>query len=614
LSAAFLLAAPAAAQRAPISPRRLALQRDVTELRLSPDGRSVAFVTDITGALEAWTVSSRGGWPTQISALGEQVSELRYSPDGKKLIFQADFGGDERPDLYLVDAYGGELDNLTVSTRAETSPRLSPDGRSVAFLADGPKPFQFQLYTMSLSSRAPVQLTQETVSVRSPVWSPDGRTIAVTRTGDDQKGELMLVDPTRAGEPRVVNPPVSGGITIPQQFSADSRLLLCLSRNEKGFLQLYLVDAGSGSGRFIGYDEWDVDQALFHPTAGIFFSRNEGGASALYRMRQPDSQPSQVLAARGRIEAFDVDDSGDLLGYLWSDSSHAPDAWVLDLRTGLRTPVTRSMTGGVSSDALSRARLFQYPSFDGRAATALFLPPATRRLGTPPPAVVLVHGGPDWQIYDDWSAERQSFAEAGIAVIAPNFRGSTGYGRDWLELNQKDWGGGDRRDLIEAVKFLAKSGEIDGQRVGITGGSFGGYMTLYALARNKGEWAAGAEAYGMPDLIQDYDLTKDRFGDWYATQMGTPTLDAKLFHERSAITYLDDLKAPLLIFQGANDTNVPKSESELIYQKLKAQGRDVELVVYPDEGHGFTKRKNRTDYYTRMVEFFAKRLALKAAK
>jgi dipeptidyl aminopeptidase/acylaminoacyl peptidase len=133
-------------------------------------------------------------------------------------------------------------------------------------------------------------------------------------------------------------------------------------------------------------------------------------------------------------------------------------------------------------------------------------------------------------------------------------------------------------------------------------------MTLFALAKNKGEWAAGVEAYGMPDLVQDYTLTRDRFADWYATQMGTPEKDAKLFYERSAINFIEDIKAPLMIFQGANDTNVPKAESELVYNKLKALGRDVELVVYPDEGHGFTKRKNLSDYYAKTVDFFVKRL------
>ncbi|MCR4293886.1 MAG: prolyl oligopeptidase family serine peptidase, partial [Elusimicrobia bacterium] len=204
---------------------------------------------------------------------------------------------------------------------------------------------------------------------------------------------------------------------------------------------------------------------------------------------------------------------------------------------------------------------------------------------------------------------RQALAEAGFAVLAPNFRGSTGFGRAFLDANRKDWGGGDRKDMIAGVRFLAARGEADPKRAGITGGSYGGYSTLYALARNEGDWAAGVASYGMPDLVLDYELSKSRFATWYETQMGNPTDDAALFKERSAITYLDGLKAPLLLFQGANDTNVPLAEAELVRDRLKTLGRDVGLVVYPDEGHGFSRRKNLTDYYERTVAFFSDKLA-----
>ncbi|MBI3553844.1 MAG: S9 family peptidase [Elusimicrobia bacterium] len=596
--------------REPYPAERLALVRDVTEARIAPDGRTVSFVSDITGALEVWSVGSRGGWPDQLSALAEQATDVRYSPDGLRLVFASDFGGNERPDLYLVDSEGGETQNITVSTRAETSPRFSPDGRRLAYLADPEQPFLFQLMVMDLTTRKSRQLTHETVNVHFPAWSPNGRLIAATRSGDDQKGELLLVD-SETGETRSVAPPTAGGIIIPEQFDPLSRSLLCRARNEKGYLQLYLLEVATGQGNFIGYEEWDVDQAVSHPFAGIVFTRNEGGVSGLYRMKTPEAEPQQLLKARGRIEGFDLDRSGEKAVYLWSDSTHATDAWVLDLKTGLSVSVTKSMLGGVRPESLSRAEMINYKSFDSEHVEMLYLRPDNHRLGSPPPAVVFVHGGPDWQIYDDFNAERQALAEAGIAVIAPNFRGSTGFGKEFLDANQKDWGGGDRRDLIEAVKFLAKRHEIDPARVGITGGSYGGYMTLIALAKNKGEWAGGVEAYGMPDLVQDYELTKGRFGDWYQTQMGDPKAQEKLFYDRSAINFLDNIKAPLLIFQGANDTNVPKAESELVYSRLKALGRDVEMVVYSDEGHGFTKRGNRADYYKKTVEFFVKHLAPK---
>ncbi len=602
----LLAGTAAAAERPAYAPKRLALVRQVTDVEASPDGKEAFFVTDITGAMELWKVPANGGWPTQLSDLGEQVVAVDVSPNGKELIIASDYGGDERPDLFLIPSAGGPAENITRSTRAETSPVYSPDGRMIAFVADPGEPFVFQLFVMDLATRKERQLTREAVNVFFPVWSPDGKMIAATRTGDDRSGDLVLA----SADGRMVEyaePPVKGGIVIPQAWSPDGKTLLTAAEDEAGFHRLYLIGDG-GKGRFIGPSGWDIEHAEWHKAAGIVFTRNEGGASALYRLRAPDAKLERLTPAKGRVEGLVLDRAGRSLFYDWSDSSHAPDAWKLDLATGKRLQLTRSMLGGVKPEELAQGEIISYPSFDGKKISAIYLKPPVARLGTPPPVVVMAHGGPDWQSFDDFHPMRQSLAEAGFAVLAPNFRGSTGFGRAFLDANRKDWGGGDRKDMIAGVRFLASRGGADPKRAGITGGSYGGYSTLYALARNEGDWAAGVAAYGMPDLALDYELSKSRFATWYETMMGNPKDDAALFKERSAITYLDDLKAPLLIFQGANDTNVPLAEAELVHDRLKKLGRDASLVVYPDEGHGFSRRKNLTDYYERTVVFFSEKL------
>lgn len=604
---ALLLAALSvnASARPAYSPKRLALVRNVTAVDGSPDGRTAYFVTDITGDLELWSVPAAGGWPVQLTDLGQQVTEPVVSPDGSRLAFASDYGGDERPDLFLLPAAGGEAKNLTVSTRAETSPVFSPDGTKLAFLADPVSPFLFQLFVLDLASGVERQLTREPENLHFPLWSPDGTKIAATRSGDDRSGPLILAWADGTGT-RQIAPPVKGGILIPACWSPDGNTLLALAEDAAGFHRLYALDPLTGKGRFVGPTGWDIEKAYWKRDIGVVYSRNEAGASALYRMPTLDMEPERLTPARGRVEDFALNADGSQAFLVWSDSAHAPDVWRLDLATMERTQVTRSMLGGVEADELAPGEIITYNTFDGKDVRAVYLKPRENRLGTPPPLVVMVHGGPDWQSFDDFHPMRQSLAEAGFAVLAPNFRGSTGFGRKFLEANRRDWGGGDRQDLVEGVKFLAARGDIDPKRVGITGGSFGGYMTLYALAKNDGTWAAGVAAYGMPDLALDYELSKSRFMDWYHVQMGNPQKDAALFKERSAITYLEDLKAPLFIFQGANDTNVPEAEARLVYDRLKALGRDPGLVVYPDEGHGFTRRKNLSDYYTRTVDFFKK--------
>lgn len=625
----LVLTAPVLAQRTPYTPEQLSLIRTVTECELSPDGQTVAFVTDITGALELWTVPAAGGWPTQLTNLDEQVADIRWSPDGRWIVFTSDYGGNERRDLYRVPA-GGPIEKLTDTKLSETNPRFSPDGKRLAFTADPDREFLFQLHVMDLETKQTVQLTREPVNVQEPVWSPDGTAIAVTRSGDDQKGELLLVD-AGSGATVVVKPPIKDGILWPEAFAPDGRSLLVTARNQAGFLQLAVLElAGAaeagkpprptGPPTFIGPEKWDISDARWNRD-GIYFLRNEGGATSLNFLASPRDQARVLLPPLGVIDRFSLDRSGSNLALLREDINRPADVWRLQSIPGrpaaralmddsappLRQ-VTFSLLGGVKPEELSPGEMITYESFDRTKIETLFLKPPVSRLGSPPPAVVYVHGGPNGQVRKEFYPFFHVLTEAGFAVIAPNYRGSTGYGKAFEDLNNKDWGGGDLKDLVAAVEHFSKRGDIDPKRVGITGGSYGGYMTLMALCRTPGVWKAGVERYGMPDLVMDYLLCKSRFADWYETEMGNPRRDAALFRERSPLPYLDDIKAPLLVFQGANDTNVPKSESDLLVAVLRELKKPHEYIVYDDEGHGFTRRKNLLDCYRRTAAFFVRHL------
>ncbi|MBI4346934.1 MAG: S9 family peptidase [Elusimicrobia bacterium] len=629
-----LLAAAALAQ--PITPQQLAQQRTITELAFSPDGCRVAFASDISGAVEVWSVSvcrdaagakvlrEEPAWPEQLSALNEQATELTFAPDGDGVLFASDRGGDERRDLYVTNVRGGPAEALTLTAASETDPdgvrgaSFSPDGRRLAYIADRPSKSTapaagaedgagFQLFVMDLDTRESRRVTREPVGLRSPVWSPDGRTIAMYRTADGQAGDLLFVD-LASGATRVVEPPTDGGSLIAQQFMPDGKDVLCLALNQKGFLQLALVSAAGGRPRLFGPDDWDVDRAVARGGAGIVYSRNEKGRSALYRLASPKAAPVRLFGPEGHVAEFDVDARGRRLAMLWGDSRRPSDVWVMDLASGRRRQMTRSLAAGLDPEELSEAASIEFPSSDGTIIHSFYLPPKRWSLGLPPPVIVAPHGGPDLQTFDEFDPLWQALSQAGFGVLLPNYRGSSGYGADFLDLNNKDWGGKDLDDLWAGVAYLAERGYADVTRAGVTGGSYGGYLTLMALARRPELWAAGVELYGMPDLKLDFELSGERFLEWYKTEMGTPATDPELFKERSAVTYLDAIRAPLLIFQGANDTNVPPAESELIYRKLLERRVPVGLVVYPDEGHGFTRRRNRLDYVKRTVDFFVSKL------
>lgn len=571
------------------------------QARAAADG-AVVYVSDRSGGYEVWT--ARGGTELQLSRLGEVTEHPRVSPDGRTVIFSADQGGDEVYDLWRVGLHGDAVQRLTDTPDvSESGAEYSPDGSQLALLADPGTPFQPQLFVMDLATGERRQLTRGEVPVWRPVWSPDGRRIAVTRTGDWSHGDLLVVD-VESGAVVEVAPPEHGGILWAQAFT-DPDTVLATTGNEKGFTQLARAGLAPVSVERFGPGDWDVEAVDWHPAAGAVFTRNVSGRSGLYRLRTPDGALEELMPPLGVVGSVSVSAAGSWVVFDRRDSSAPAEVYRLHIERGELEQVTRSAPAGLDVRRLVGAQPFEVESFDGQRIAGFVYAPAGPG---PHPAVVFVHGGPDSQSRDRYDADRQTLVQAGYVVLDANYRGSTGYGRAFQNADDFDWGGGDRKDLRAVVEHFVASGLVDRGRVAIMGGSFGGYMALLAVLLDNDLYRACVDLYGMPDLVQDYEMTKDRFGDWYRAEMGTPDDRAELFRERSPVTHLSRLQAPLLIFHGANDSNVPQAQSDSLVEAVKRQGGDVDYVVYPDEGHVFTKRRNRLDVLQRVTSFLGSKL------
>src|SRR5438445_7638067 len=327
------------AERPPYTPEQLSLIREVTECRISPDGKTVACVSDITGALELWTVATTGGWPSQLTSRNERVESIRWSPDGRWIVFTSDYGGNERRDLFRVPSAGGRVEKLTDTKLSESEPRFSPDGKRLAFIADPDREFLFQLHVMDLETRKVKQLTKEPVNVLSPVWSRDGKTIAVTRSGDEQKGELLLVN-ADTGDKVVVEPPVKGGIVWPEEVSPDGSTLLLRATNAAGFMQMAMLKlepstAGqlskpTGPMELFGPGDSDVTEARWHKR-GIFFLLNHEGVSRLYEMANPKAKELPVMTGTGVAQHLTLDTQGSRLVLLHESVVYPADVLTLEL-------------------------------------------------------------------------------------------------------------------------------------------------------------------------------------------------------------------------------------------------------------------------------------------
>ncbi len=315
---------------------------------------------------------------------------------------------------------------------------------------------------------------------------------------------------------------------------------------------------------------------------------------------------SGLTSPAGNPSSFSPDGKSLLLSH--QDTQRPSDLWVYDLASGKPRQLSYSAVAGLNPNDLPAAQLVHYKSFDGKMISAFLWMPYNLKRNGANPAVVLPHGGPTGQTFASFSATAAALASRGYVCIAPNVRGSTGYGLAFQKANYQDLGGGDLQDEVYATKFLIDTGYVDARKIGITGGSYGGFMTLMAVGKTPDVWAAGVEMYGIINWYTMLQHEDPMLQQYEKTLLGDPEKDRAVYEANSPIKYIRDEKAPLLVLQGENDIRVPKEEAEQVVEILKKEGRTVDAHYYPAEGHGFAKRENQIDALERTVAWFDKYL------
>jgi len=304
-----------------------------------------------------------------------------------------------------------------------------------------------------------------------------------------------------------------------------------------------------------------------------------------------------------------VGPDSETIALTFTSARRPNDVWVREGDQVTLRQLTDSLGGKIDPTVLVEPAHVRYPSVDGRLVPALlYMPHAEAVQGGTPGAVLYVHGGPTGQHLRWWDPTPQLLANRGLVVLAPNVRGSTGYGREWQELNRRDWGGGDLADVMAGVDWLARERIADPKRIGITGGSYGGYMTLYALARHPDRFAAGVSSVGIVSWKTLFDTTRGDLREYLIRELGDAATDPQLYLDRSPITHAKNIRAALLVLQGANDPRVPRTEALQIVAALEANGAPHHYHEYPDEGHGFSKIENRIDSLRRTVDWLTQYL------
>jgi dipeptidyl aminopeptidase/acylaminoacyl peptidase len=584
-----------------------------TSPTFSPDGKTIAFVSDMSGVPQVWTVPSEGGWPRLVTALEDPVSAVEWSPTSDWLAISVAPGGGMNTQIYLVHPDGTGLK------------RFTPGGKDNNWLSE---------------------------------WTHDGSALMMSsnvRDGAAMDAYLLRVP---GGSMKLVaqNP----GIGTLDDVSHDGRQGLVSRMKSRGSNDIYLVDLVSGK---------EVNLTP-HEGPGEFAGRFAGEGSGVVYLSSnkdrdlqafarvaigPNGQPGQikVLAERGNAEldSFTINDQGTLAAVIWnvagrsdlafvdlpsgrvmegpelpSELAFAPtfsrdgkqlalvlngaaapsDIWVMDVASQNLRQLTFSPHAGVNLSDLVRPQLVHFSGHDGLALSGwLYIP---KNFHQPGPVVFSFHGGPEGEELPAFRSDYQALLTQGIAVFAPNVRGSSGFGKKFVNLDNGELRVNAVKDIKSAVDYLITTKTADPARLGIVGGSYGGYMVMAGLTEYPDMFKAGADLFGVVNFETFFQNTEPWMAAISTIEYGDPKTQADMLKALSPIHKVDRVRAATIVLHGANDTNVPVVEAEQVVNNLKQRGIPVNYVLFPDEGHGWRKIPNRIRSTVEITKWFSKYL------
>ena len=596
-----------------LSVARMAKIGSASSPSFSPDGSRIAFITNISGLPQVWTMSAGGGYPSLVTSFDDPVGGVIWSPDGQWLAFNVAPGGGFNEQIYVVRPDGTGLRRLTDGGKANNFLNgWSPDGRFITFSSNRRDPSATDSYLLDVATGQSRMVAQNRGIGSIADVSRDGRYAVVDRLVNRGDNNLYLVNVADSKETLLTphtGPGEFGGI----RFSPDGRALYLISNKDRdltAFARVRLDQQGQPGPIEVlaARDDGELADGVMNEQGTVVaLLWNVAGKSELSfydtvtgKNKQGPELPTQLAFA----PQFSKD--GRQLALALSGSSSPTDIWVLDVSSKRFSRLTHSPHAGIDLTKLVRPELVHYKAHDGLELSGWLYKPAGS--SGPGPIVLSFHGGPEGQERPGFNSTYQALLSRGIAVFAPNVRGSSGFGKKFVNLDNGALRVNGVKDIKASVDYVVSAGVADSKRIGIMGGSYGGYMVMAGLTEYPDMFAAGANLFGVVNFESFFKNTQPWMAAISKIEYGDPDKEAEMLRQLSPLTRIDRVKAPTIVLHGANDTNVPLIEAEQVVENLKKRSVPVEYVLFPDEGHGWRKTPNRIRSAVSIVKFFEKHL------
>jgi dipeptidyl aminopeptidase/acylaminoacyl peptidase len=575
----------------------------------SHDETKLLFTSNETGIFNLFAYPVDGSDPQQLTFSEEEsYFAISYFPNDDRFMYSADKGGNEIDHIYLVNLDGSTTDLTPWEEAKSNFFGWARDEKSFFFLSNKRNPQFFDLYELNLETFEPLMIYQNDEGLDVAAISKDKRFFALTKSITTSNNEMYIFDRT---ENKLMHISEHEGDAEynPQFFDLDAENLYFKTNENSEFQYLVKMNLESGDREKVWSTNWDVWYAYnsFNEKYRVI-GVNEDARTVVHVVDIESGDNIQLPDfGDGDIKSVNISKSEKLMLLTVGGSTSPNNKFIYNFETGDLTQLTNTLNPEINPDDLVAGQVVRYKSFDGLDIPAVYYQPHSASRSSKVPALVWVHGGPGGQSRLSYFALIQYLVNHDYAILAVNNRGSSGYGKTFYKMDDRKHGDVDLKDCIYGKEFLEATGVIETDKIGIIGGSYGGYMTMAALTFAPEEFAAGVNLFGVTNWLRTARSIPpywESFKKALYDEMGDPyTEDSLMLYNKSPLFFAENVTKPLMVLQGANDPRVLQAESDEIVEAVRNNGVPVEYVLFEDEGHGFIKKENEIEGYGKIKKF-----------